>query len=108
MQRQAPTMETYIRTILEKCYVAISVAPLAYLALIIVQTPGSLVSGYAIGAVIPLLVIISLFLTLLGLVLIAVAYQKKDRVWHLVLATLVSSSIAVAIFSFSIVLQFTR
>jgi hypothetical protein len=82
--------------------VAISIAPLAYLALIVVQTPGSLVSGFAIGAVIPLLVMTSLFLTLLGLILIVVAYQKRDRIWHLVLATLVSSSIAVLVFFFSI------
>ena len=86
---------------------AISIAPLAYLALIVVQTPGSLVSGFAIGAVIPLLVMISLFLTLLGLILIVVAYRKRDKTWHLVLATLVSSSIAVFVIFFSI-FQFTR
>jgi hypothetical protein len=61
-----------------------------------------LVSGFAIGAVIPLLIIISLCLTLLGLILIVVAYRKKDRIWHLVLATLVSSSIAFLVFFFSI------
>ena len=80
-----------MRTILERCYVAISIVPVAWLALVIFQTPGSLVSGIAIGAMVPLLVVISLCLTVLGLVLIVVAYRKRDRIWHLVLATLVSS-----------------
>ena len=80
-----------MRTILEKGYVVISIVPLAWLALAIFQTPGSLVSGIAIGAMLPLLVIISLCLTVLGLTLIVVAYRKRDRIWHLVLATLVAS-----------------
>jgi hypothetical protein len=79
-----------------------SIVPVAYLALIILQTPGSLVSGIAIGAMIPLLVVLSLCLTVLGLTLIVVAYKKKDRIWHLVLATLVSSSLAVLVFLSSI------
>ena len=83
-----------MRTIVERCYVVISIVPLAWLALTIFQTPGSLVSGIAIGAIIPLLVIISLCLTVFGLTLIIVAYRKKDRIWHLVLATLVASCLA--------------
>ena len=96
-----------MRTIVERCYVVISIVPLAWLALTIFQTPGSLVSGIAIGAIIPLLVIISLCLTVFGLTLIIVAYRKKDRIWHLVLATLVASclgdlAILSTIFGFSL------
>jgi len=68
-----------------------------WLGLVIAQIEGSLVSGIAIGAVIPLLAIVSLLLVLTGVVLVLLAYRRKGRMWHLVLATLMSSPIAVLV-----------
>jgi hypothetical protein len=83
--------------IIETVYVVVSIVPLAWLGLIVAQTEGSLVSGYAIGAMIPLLAVISLLLVLTGVALIVVAYRRKRRIWPLALATLASSPIAVLV-----------
>ncbi|MCM2264358.1 MAG: hypothetical protein NDI73_04105 [Desulfuromonadales bacterium] len=86
-----------MRRFIEIAYVIVSIGPLACLGLVIAQTEGSLVSGIVIGSVIPLLALISLLLVLTGAVLIFFARRRKDRIWHLVLATLLASPIAVLV-----------
>ena len=83
--------------IVETVYVIVSIVPLAYLGLIVAQTEGSLVSGYAAGAMIPFLAVISLVLVLTGVALVVLAYRRKSRIWHLALATLAASPIAVLV-----------
>ena len=82
---------------LEKVYIVVSVMPLIYLGLVVTQTPGSLVSGYAAGAVIPLLAVISMILVLIGIVFVILRYRRSERVWHLVLATIISSPLAILV-----------
>ena len=84
-----------MKRILEKAYIVVSVVPLICLGLVIMQTPGSLVSGFAVGAVIPLLALISLVLVLIGIVLVILSYRRGERVWHLILATILSSPLAI-------------
>lgn len=80
---------------IEIIYVIASILPLLFVGLIVAQTEGSLVSGYALGAMIPLLALISLILVLTGIGLILFAYRRQGRVWHLVLATAMSSPFAI-------------
>jgi len=86
-----------MRRFIEIAYVIIASAPSVCLGLVIAQTEGSLVSGIVIGSVIPLLALISLLLMLLGGVLIFFARRRQDRIWHLVLGTLLASPIAVLV-----------
>lgn len=51
-----------MRRFFETAYVIASIAPLVWLGLVIAQVEGSLVSGIAIGSVIPLLALVSLLL----------------------------------------------
>jgi hypothetical protein len=86
-----------MRRFIEAAYVIVSPAPLVWLGLVIAQIEGSLISGIAIGAMIPLLAMVSLLLVLTGVVLILLARRRQSRIWHLVLATLMSSPIAVLV-----------
>lgn len=86
-----------MRRLIEIAYVIVSIVPVAWLGLVIAQTEGSLVSGIVIGSVVPLLALISLLLVLLGGVLIFVARRCQDRIWHLVLGTLLASPMAVLV-----------
>jgi hypothetical protein len=82
---------------IETAYVIASIVPVVWLGLVTAQIEGSLVSGIAIGAVIPLLALVSLLMILAGIVLILVARRRKDRIWHLVLGTLLSSPMALLV-----------
>lgn len=86
-----------MRRFIETAYVIVSIAPLVWLGLVIAQIEGSLVSGIAIGAMIPLLAAVSLVLVLAGVALIYLAYRENRRIWHLVLATLMASPLAVLV-----------
>ena len=86
-----------MRRLIETAYVIAAFAPLVWLGLVIAQIEGSLVSGIAIGAVIPLLALVSLLLVVTGVALTLFAYRRGHRIWHLVLATLVSSPLAVLV-----------
>ncbi len=83
-----------MRTFLEYTYVGASIVPTALLGMVILQTEPSSVSGIVIGSAIPLLALISLILVLIGSALSVFAYQHGRRVWHLVLGTALSSSLA--------------
>jgi hypothetical protein len=86
-----------MRRLIEIAYVIMASAPSVCLGLVIAQTEGSLVSGIVIGSVIPLLALISLLLVLLGGVLIFFARRRQDRIWPLVLGTLLASPLAVLV-----------
>lgn len=86
-----------MRRFIETAFVIVSIAPLVWLGLVIAQIEGSLVSGIAIGAMIPLLAAVSLVLVLAGVALIYLAYRENRRIWHLVLATLMASPLAVLV-----------
>ncbi len=86
-----------MRRIIETAYVIVSIAPLVWLGLVVARIEGSLVSGIAIGAMIPLLAAVSLLLVLAGVALIFLAFRENRRIWHLVLASLMSSPLAVLV-----------
>lgn len=86
-----------MRRVLEITYIIVALVPTAWLALVIATTPGSLVSGVVIGAVLPLLALISLLLALAGLGLIWLARRRGERIWPLVLGVLIASPLAVLV-----------
>ena len=86
-----------MRTFFETSYVVVSIVPVVLLAIVIAQIEGSLVSGIAIGSVIPLLAGISLFLVIVGIGLIFLARRQGRRVWHLVLGTVMASPLALLV-----------
>ncbi|MBT9611740.1 MAG: hypothetical protein IV108_00570 [Burkholderiales bacterium] len=81
-----------MRRIIETTYTIASIVPLVYLGLVVAEAKGV---EYFLGALIPPLAVISLLLVLTGVALTVLAYRRKDRIWHLVLATLMSSPIAI-------------
>ena len=86
-----------MRRFIETTYVVLSIAPLVWLGLIVAQIEGSLVSGIAVGAMIPFLALVSFLLVLMGLALIYAAKRRHGRIWHLVLGTIASSPLAVLV-----------
>jgi hypothetical protein len=86
-----------MRAFFETAYVVVSIVPLALLGTAIAQTEGSLVSGIAIGAMVPMLAGISLFLVMVGVGLILLARRQGRRVRHLVLGTVLSSPMALLV-----------
>jgi hypothetical protein len=86
-----------LRRFIETAYVVLSVAPLVWLGLVAAQTEGSLVSGIAIGAVIPLVALVSLLFVLAGLALLYAAHRQRRTMWHLVIGTAASSPVVILV-----------
>lgn len=76
---------------IERVYIVMAIVPLVWLGLVIAQTEGSLVSGIAIGSVIPLLAFVSFVLVVAGLALLYLARRQRRSIWPSLIGTALSS-----------------
>jgi len=73
-------------------YLLVAPLPILYFLLIVATVERSLVTGFVIGAVIPLVATAGAVLTVLGAVLVYLEYRAGRRVWLLAIAALAAAA----------------